>query len=498
MAMRRLIQSLVTVALVAGFLAPDTSFARTDNVERWVASELAPYATKQLSELPRFRDVTVQIVVFNGGAPASRTDGLSAMLRDELQRRVARTDGVRIAWRSASGGAATDLPRTGADCEALRADVLLGLETESLNNGRWRVSLRALDTVERSWIPQVSMEWRGELTRRQRSALRQSVVDNSLRGDRDLPYGAGEPDLIAAHLAQELRCELMRQTWGEYRIEATGSDADDPVLNLVRHQISGTGQLDVVGGSGHGNAELTSTSHSVDAGLSQYWVRLTPTDPDGDLRSIGASVYVHASQAPPIVAVTPTRNVPAGSITALRPGATDILSSVALVDGSRVGGCGYRSNGTYGRRSGGKACGALSLNTDVDAFVFVVNYQLQRGLVRVGAGSCMSHPAPELVRAGETTIVTLPESDVATDWMALDRWSSAPGTDAYYAIAVSNGRAARDIAAHVNALPARCSESVRAGLRGDALVAWLRTLESQLSRWGSATDWRAIELQQLY
>ena len=498
MAMRRLIQSLVTVALVAGFLAPDTSFARTDNVERWVASELAPYASKQLGELPRFRDATVQIVVFNGGVPASRTDGLSATLRDELQRRVSGTDGVRIAWRSASGGGARDLPRTGSDCEALRADVLLGLETESLGNDRWRVSLRALDTVERSWIPQMSMEWRGELTRRQRAALRQSVVDNGLRGDRDLPYAAGEPDLIATHLAQDLRCELMRQTWGEYRIEATGPDPDDPVLNLVRHQISGIGQLDVVGGSGNGNAELVSTSHSVDAGLSQYWIRLTPTDPDGDLRSIGASVYVHSAQSTPAVAVTPARNAPVGSIASLRPGATEILSSVALVDGSRVGGCSYRSTSTYGRQSDGKACGALSLNTDVDAFVFVVNYQLHRGLVRVGAGSCLSRPAPELVRAGETTIVTLPENSVANDWTARDRWSSAPGTDAYYAIAVSNGRAARDIAAHVNALPARCSESVRAGLRGDALADWLRTLENQLSRWGSATDWRAIELQQLY
>ncbi|MEO1204336.1 MAG: hypothetical protein AAFX10_16655, partial [Pseudomonadota bacterium] len=209
-------------------------------------------------------------------------------------------------------------------------------------------------------------------------------------------------------------------------------------------------------------------------------------------------VYVHSAQSIPAVAGAQTRNAPVGSVTSLRPGVTGILSSVALIDGSRVGGCGYRSTSTYGRRSDGNACGALSLNADVDAFVFVVNYQLHRGLVRVGAGTCMSRPAPELVRAGETTIVTLPENSVATDWTALDRWSSAPGTDAYYAIAVSNGRAARDIAAHVNALPARCSESVRAGLRGDALADWLGTLEIQLSRWGSATDWRAIELQQLY
>ncbi|MEM9208429.1 MAG: hypothetical protein AAGA61_04245, partial [Pseudomonadota bacterium] len=283
-------------------------------------------------------------------------------------------------------------------------------------------------------------------------------------------------------------------------IAAAETDPDDPILSLVRNQIGGLGQLDLIAGPGLDNAALTAASHTVDAGLSQYWVRLTPTDPTGDLRSVSASVYIDAPLTPQPVVEVPndTPRAAARTMTALRPGTTDILSSVALVEATRGGGCGYASDSRYGRTSRQVICGALRLDTDVDAFVFVMNYQLQRGLVRVGPGDCSYRRAPELVRAGETTIVALPDSGVTQDWTALDRWSSAPGTDAYYAIAVSSGKAAREIAAHVNKLPARCSESMRAGLRGPGLATWLQTLEGQLARWGSATDWRAIELQQLY
>ena len=494
----RVLSALLPPVLAAlGLLAGNPAVARTDNVERWVATDLADYVGEQLRDLPRFRDVTVQVVVLNGSEPATRTDALSAHLRDELRRQISGRDGVRIAWRSAASSSAA-LPRTGADCEALRADVLLGLETEFYGNDRWRVSLRALDTVERSWIPRVSLEWRGELTRRQRLAARQVVTDDNLRGDRDLPFGANQPDLIATRLAQDLRCELMRQTGGEYRIPDGEPNPDDPILDLVRHQIGGLGQLDLVAGPGSDNAALTSASHTVDAGLSQYWVRLTPTDADGELRSISVSVYVDApmSRADTVLARNEPMAAPARQATIMRPGATDILQSVALVQSTRSGTCGYGD--TYGRRTSPVSCGALRLNTDVDAFVFIMNYQLQRGLVRVGPGDCTYRQAPEVVRAGETTIVSLPEGGTTRDWTARDRWSSTPGTDAYYAVAVSNGKAAREIAAHVSKLPARCSESMRAGLRGPELTAWLQTLEGQLARWGSATDWRAIELQQLY
>lgn len=505
--MRRLLLSLITPLFVSSLLTSGTAYARTDNVERWVASDLSNYVSEQLRDLPRFRDVTVQVVVLDGNEPATRTDALSARLRDDLKRRISERDGVRIVWRSSSGSS-NALPRTGADCEALRADVLLGLETESFSGGRWRVSLRALDIVERTWIPRVSLEWRGELTRSQQLAARQIVADDSLRGHRDLPFGANQPDLIATRLAQDLRCELMRQTGGEYRIPAGKPDLNDPVLDLVRHQIGGLGQLDLIAGPGRDNAVLTSALHTVDAGLSQYWVRLTPTDAESELRSISASVYVDAPMSPNGImsgvtsdgmiadAAVEADQVP--PITSLRSGSTDILSSVALIQTTRGGECGYRDARAYGQRARQISCGALRLDTDVDAFVFVMNYQLQRGLVRVGPGDCSFRQAPEVVRAGETTIVSLPDSGIARDWTALDRWSSAPGTDAYYAVAVTNGRAAREIAAHVKKLPARCSESMRAGLRGPELATWLRTLEGQLARWGSATDWRAIELQRLY
>ncbi|MEM9208717.1 MAG: hypothetical protein AAGA61_05695, partial [Pseudomonadota bacterium] len=398
---------MTLIWLIACLFAAGPVHARNDNVEHWVTGELADHVAQQLRVLPRFRNVTVQVVVLAGSAPATRSDALSARLRDALQREISGREGVKVAWRAELGGGIGDLPRTGADCDALNADVLLGLETESFGNGRWRVSFRALDTVERRWIPRVALEWRGTLTRHQQLAARQIVADDSFRGDRDLPFAANQSDLIATRLAQKLRCELMRQTGGEYRIAAAETDPDDPILSLVRNQIGGIGQLDLIAGPGLDNAALTAASHTVDAGLSQYWVRLTPTDPTGDLRSVSASVYIDAPLTPQSVVEVPNDppRAEARTMTALRPRTTDILSSIALVEATRGGGCGYASDSRYGRNSGQVICGALRLDTDVDAFVFVMNYQLQRGLVRVGPGDCNYRRAPELVRAGETTIV---------------------------------------------------------------------------------------------
>ena len=152
--------------------------------------------------------------------------------------------------------------------------------------------------------------------------------------------------------------------------------------------------------------------------------------------------------------------------------------------------------GSFG---GGRGrCAALRVATDEDAVVFVLNHQLNRGLVRLDPQRCGRSPTPRIARRNEAVLVALPGSDADATWAASDTWNLRPDNDTYYAIASSNSEAARALAAHISRLPVRCSESVRSGLTGAALQAWLQDFASELERWSPATDWHAVRLQRVY
>ena len=69
----------------------------------------------------------------------------------------------------------------------------------------------------------------------------------------------------------------------------------------------------------------------------------------------------------------------------------------------------------------------------------------------------------------------------------------APAADVYYAIASNDDEAARAIAKHLAALPARCSDSVRPGLDGAVLAHWFRGLGAEFERRAAEVDWRAVQ-----
>lgn len=74
-------------------------------------------------------------------------------------------------------------------------------------------------------------------------------------------------------------------------------------------------------------------------------------------------------------------------------------------------------------------------------------------------------------------------------------WLVAPKLDTYYAIALTDARAARNIANHIDRLPMRCSDAVRPGLVDAELQEWLDEFALLAATSPRHFDWRALQVK---
>lgn len=483
-------------ALVVALVARSGEASTTD-VEAWVAGDLTRYVASEMQRLPRFDDAAVRFVVMDNGSPEAAADELSLRLKDRLKRGVLDTPGVRIRWQPGVASRPR-LPRSGADCEATEVQYLVGLETRAAGSGDYSVTLRVLDVVENAWVAGFTRGWQGPLTAEQRRASRRRSVDRTFQGSRGVPFGHTETDLVALALARDLRCQLMRQVAGDYVLAASaGESADDPlgrILPLVRNNIAGVSALRFAIEDGHANATLAGRAHAVDSGLHQYWVTLIPTDPDSELVPVSSSVYLRlpARAATGSVAGLPDPIVPLPAVRVL-----DDVEIVRLAaDGNCRTGADRLRAASFARSPAD--CLGLRVSSREDAAIFILYHQRRFGLVRMGGSSCEDRGSPRIARLEEAVTVALPGEALRSDWQPETAWRLEPGANTYYALAVSDSKAARRLAAHLRKLPARCAETLRVGLTGRELERWLAGLRAAMSRWESAVDWRAVSVSHVY
>ncbi len=467
--------------------------AASRNVEAWVSGELADYVSVQLTTVPRFAAATVQLVVFSDGRPAPHTDELSLTLRDNLRRSLAGKSGVRLGWQPDPAAPLQPVPTTSEQCDAMHPELLVGIEVRTDDHDSTSVSLRARDEAEQRWVPGFGREWQGDLTAAQRQAFATPAVDRSYLGRRDVPYGPSETDLIANHLATDLRCQLMRQVSGEYRLAAVGAPEDGDALaavpSLVRHQVGGVSSLRLLPSPDEANAELSGQLHPVVGGLHQYWLVLDPLASTDGLQPLSSSVYVE------LPAEAPTMRL-ADSDPLIPSPTSGVLSDLRLVRLGADPAC-VRAGSASSldtRYRGSERCVALRVTAGSDAIVFIVNHQQSLGLVRLGDERCEPRPRAHVLRRGQSLTVPVPDLVAVDDaeWTSVPDWSMTPAGDVWYAIASNDSEAARAIATHLAALPARCSASARPGLDGAALAHWFRGFSAELERRAAEVDWRAV------
>jgi hypothetical protein len=500
------------VLLVLVVAAP--AVAKDRNLERWFGDELVPYVASQLVEHPRFKGETVMFVVLENNAPAPVSNSLALSLRDRLLDAALNTAGVSIGWRQGGTPPAT---RTQAiDCTHDDVHYYIGIALSRSLDGGHKVDVRALDLQDRNWVTGFGKSWQGRLSTVQRNAARETRTDRTFRGAREVPFDSDQSDLLARHLAHELSCALLRQTSGSYVVSTdhgeTGADSLAATVELVGNNLASNDALELTHEKERVNAALEGKAHRIDGALYQYWLTVTPTNPADELSTLSVSAYVlmpgvrfagnqDASFDTPVDTAPILRPPPAprNSVSISMPGDQSLLSPLRIFETSGNAVCAQAPRSAlqptrYGSEQA--SCSLLATTAQQDIIVFILEHQANYGLMRLGGEACRGRTAPTVVTRGQLMRYPIPYTPIGSaETRQAAEWLAAPDTDTYYALAVSDSRAARELANHIDQLPQRCGSTLRRGLTNNALQRWLDELVVLAARHARHVDWRAIEVK---
>ncbi len=493
--MKRFIASCL---LVAALSLDGHAASRTPDLESWFSRDLVPYVKQQLTTLPRFRNESFRFVVMAEDSPKSEGTALAITLRDRLRDSVSDVPGIRVAWQADQPGVGLVADVGSLDCTRNEANYFVGIELREISPGQIDIQIRVLDIEERSWVTGFHRSWRGPVNGAQRIELHQFVSDPTFRGEREAPWKDSETDLMAAHLAYELGCKLLKQTAGEYVVAANDVEGDvdttTALLELVSNNLAGVHALQFA--AGETNALIEGKAHRIDNDLFQYWVTITPTDPATEMTALSADAYVRIPDKYRAAALVPEATYELGK------SVDRFVSSFGVVRMHDPQDClidqPYFSGASNSGRYAGD-CFALQIEASGDAVVFFLNHQLNYGLVRLADNACARKSMAKVARANEDVRLPLPLDSLRSgSWTDADTWSLSPRADTYYVLAATDTKAARALSNHIDELPKRCSASLRPGLEGEELRRWLEELDAITDHWAAAIDWRSIRVKDIY
>ena len=499
----KLLKNCLLVTLLAGANLPAIAASRHASLDHWLANDVLPFIRQELATHPRFKGESLRFVVLENGNPQAISNSLALRIRDRLRETAADVPGIHIAWQPDNPHHLRAAGPGGVDCTKGEVHYLIGIETKLIVSGVLAIELRALDVEDRTVVAGFSKSWQGLLSSSQYREFRRSETDLTFRGEREAPYEDSQTDLLAAHLAHDLGCSLLRQTEAEYVITESGAEAQpDPVnsmVELVSNNLAQYSTLQFTTTDSGANAVIVGKAHRIDADLYQYWVTVHATDPDSELKALSASAYVRLPEQFSIAEEYAGPPAPVLQTTG------EFLTSLKIVElrnrnscpAARIGNSAAGYARTYGDPEAD--CFALQVQTTDDAVVFFLNHQLNNGLVRLSDDSCQQRTSAKIARIGQHLQFALPPDSLPTTaWSAGADWELQPDLDTYYAVAATDTKAARTLSQHIEDLPKRCTGSVRPGLEGYALQQWLTELKTISDHWGPAIDWQTIRVKNIY
>ena len=499
---------LIMLTLVVAQAIPAVAQSREKDLDQWLERDLLPYVQEQLLQHPRFKNETVMFVVLRDNAPASASNGLALSIRDRLLAAAVSTPGVSIGWQQGRGGTSLDLQPQ--DCRHDDVHYYIGIELTQKLDSTYAVTVRALDLEDRNWVTGFGKRWQGRLSTTQRQAMRQSRIDETFLGARDVPFTLAQTDLLAAQLAHKLACTLQKRVSEEYVVAAELTEPDAPELRgtveLISNNLANRQALAFSSDAGTSNASLSGKAHHIDGVLYQYWITVTPNDDSADVSALGASAYVILPSADTALAATPPVSAPVEKRKAERPavvsvsnaGKDALISPLRIVRPESLNDCGsgdiqFRA-ASYQNAS--RTCSLLRTEARENAIVFFLEHQANYGLVRLADSECRERTTPRIARGGRNVSFPIPSTTTSPrNWRETYEWQVAPDLDTYYAVVVTDAGVARRIANHIDDLPMRCSKAVRQGLEEDALRAWLADFAMLTARSAEHVDWRALQVK---
>jgi hypothetical protein len=498
--MKSLQLSLLAIALLMVGLSAGAASRHAD-LDGWIANELTPFVREQLVNHPRFKGESLRFVVLQNGKPQATSNALALRVRDRLREAAADIPGVRIAWQPDDPHYLRGSGPGGVDCTKTEVHYLVGIEMKLVEAGLLAIDVRALDVEDRSVVPGFSKAWKGPISSRQYREFSRVETDLTFRGERAAPYEESQIDLLAAHLAHDLGCTLLRQTDAEYVITQSAgvarTDSVSGMVELVSNNLAQYSTLQFSSTEDSANSVIEGKAHRIDNDLYQYWITVQPRESGSDIQALSASAYV---RLPEQFAIAELLEMPPDPEL---HNDSNFLASLKIVELPESPTCitnrvDSRSP-VYRRSLTDNRCFALAVQSTDDAVVFFLNHQLNNGLVRLADPSCMQRTSARVARSNQQLQFTLPPDTLhSAAWSAAESWQINPDLDTYYAVAASDTKAARALSQHIEQLPKRCSAPVRPGLEGAALRRWMEELTEIMNKWEPAIDWRTIRVKNIY
>jgi hypothetical protein len=406
------------------------------SLQHWVTTGLAPYVVQQLGQHPRFKGEPLILVRLDGDDIQPDIDGLTRSIRDQLMGSLLKTPGVHLPWLPQQQQAQHHRRLDRVQCGKLRdASYYIGIEIAHTATAQFRVSVRALDVRAGEWVSGFSRQWTGDLTASELRALQMRRTDESLRGLRVLPFSAGQPDLAATYLANNLSCLLRQQDVEDLkiRVETDGKAASQlqTLLQLIGNNLSRYREVQVTDSIRQANFVLRGEIHQVQPGLYQVWVILHPKDSAVHLAGMDTATWIRmatASNSPG------TRHV-AGDVGVMRP----TIARLELVR--------HVNSGAYRDLCQGAPQGCPVLEVDVEqaAQVHVIAHGTRVGISRISAACNRADPLQ--AHPGRHAYLFPEARFTAAEWPTV------------YAIAVSGDEAEREFRHLLQELPEACSHS---------------------------------------
>ena len=443
----------------------------SSSLQDWVDTELAPYVAQQLGQHPRFKSEPVIIVRLDGDDIQPDIDGLTRSIRDQVMDSLLKTPGVHVPWQPQQQQAQHHRRLDQMQCGRLRdASYFIGIEIVRTANEQFRVAVRALDVQAGAWVSGFTHHWSGSLTASELRALQVRRTDESLRGLRVLPFSAGQPDLAATYLANNLSCLLRQRDVDDLRIKVETRPSDTPqlrtLLGLIGNNLSRYREVQVTDNGRQANFVLRGETHMIQADLHQVWVILHPVDSGVHLAGMDTATYIRTP---------PANGSPGKRRLVIEPrNSKPTIARMELVRHSNSGvyrdACSDAQNG----------CPVLEVDIEQADELFVIAHGTRDGISQLSAACDQS--ATAAAQPGRY-VYRFPETRFApSDWTTV------------YAIAVSGAVAGQQLRQLLQQLPDACSNA--AGMQTDEAgrEQWLQRLDGAVAANREQAVWMARRL----
>jgi hypothetical protein len=306
---------------------------------------------------------------------------------------------------------------------------------------------------------------------------------------------------------------MQKRVSDEYVVATDASDLREPAsqglegtVELISNNLAGRQALTLSNDDSRTNAVLSGKAHQIDGALFQYWLTVTPQNDKDDVAALSASAYVILPDTQ-LAAIPRTKHartpdaavkVTQASVSIPNAGKDSLISPLQLSSPTSFAEC---QDGTIAVReasymTGVRPCSLLKTEAQADSIVFFLQHQANHGLVRLGGPECRDRTAARIARKGDSIRFPIPKTNTARqNWRETFDWLLQPDLDTFYAVVISDEKIARRIANHMDALPLRCSASIRPGLEDDELREWLSDFAMITARSSKYVDWRAVQVK---